>query len=471
MLFNSYIFWLFFGLVFILYRFISLRSQNWLLLFASYVFYAWWDARFIPLLLFAALLNYRAAIRIRDADSPTRKKHTLIFATCINLGLLAVFKYYGFFSTEFVTFLNGIGVSASLPTIKIILPIGISFFTFKAISYTVDVHRGQIEPSRRLADVALYITFFPQLLAGPIERAGRLMPQITQPRRRLTPDDFAQGLYLILMGLFMKMVIADNMSSVVNVIFSRKASTLSGPEVLLGVYAFTFQIYGDFAGYSFIARGVGKWLGFDLMVNFKNPYFATNPREFWSRWHISLSTWLRDYLYIPLGGNRLGKLRTYRNLMTTMLLGGLWHGAGWTFIAWGFLHGLILCGHRAVSPKSKEAQTPPLWKRTLALLVMFHLVCFTWLLFRADSLSQVGQMLVQLATSFHLTKFALFALGMILFFNVPTALYELWLERRGDLLALTRVHWAVRGLWYCYLVIMMWYFTPRMQHAFIYFQF
>ncbi len=327
MLFNSYIFWLFFGLVFILYRFLKHRSQNWLLLFASYVFYAWWDVRFLSLVLIATAVSQLAAVGVGETDAPRRRKTLLklilayaggalamylcydlfairfvellssigvtvtprldpihhqpwVFRTAhavvlliaavgigvkdptrrrkivltlamiATLGILAAFKYYNFFDRQLVAFLNEIGVSASSDVIRVILPIGISFFTFKAISYIVDVYRGQIEPGRRLADVALYIAFFPQLLAGPIERAGRLMPQITQPRRRLTPDDFAQGPYLILMGLFMKMVVADNMSSVVNVIFNRDASTLSGFEVLLGVYAFTFQIYGDFAGNS-----------------------------------------------------------------------------------------------------------------------------------------------------------------------------------------------------------------------------
>jgi D-alanyl-lipoteichoic acid acyltransferase DltB (MBOAT superfamily) len=275
------------------------------------------------------------------------------------------------------------------------------------------------------------------------------------------------------MGLFKKIIIADNMAGVVNVVFTKELSSLSGGEVLIGTYAFAFQIYGDFSGYSSVARGISRWMGFRLMTNFNAPYLSVSPSDFWRRWHISLSSWLRDYLYISLGGNRKGKWSTYRNLMLTMLLGGLWHGAGWTFLAWGAFHGAILCIYRASRPiRSDEPSTrPPIWKHWIALFVMFQLACAGWLLFRADSMSQVWGMLYQLVTDMRFTEYSLFMLGMLGFFVVPLFAFEIWLDRKQDALALTKIHWLPRAMWYSYLVLMLWFFGPEVYHEFIYFQF
>ena len=317
------------------------RLQNGILLIASYVFYGFWDWRFLALLFVSTVVDYNLALLIEKSESPGERKALLAASICVNLGILGFFKYFGFFAESFASLLNSFGFQSSTPFFNIVLPVGISFYTFQTMSYTIDVYRRKLPATRNFFDFALFVSFFPQLVAGPIERATKLLPQVLQPRK-FSQSNFVEGFYLIILGLFKKVVIADNMAPIVNYIFSRDVSTLSGAEVLVGVYAFAFQIYGDFAGYTDIARGVAKWLGFDLMLNFRMPYFATSPSDFWQRWHISLSSWLRDYLYIPLGGNRQGTLLTYRNLMLTMVLGGLWHGAAWTFVAWGFFHGLIL---------------------------------------------------------------------------------------------------------------------------------
>jgi D-alanyl-lipoteichoic acid acyltransferase DltB (MBOAT superfamily) len=293
---------------------------------------------------------------------------------------------------------------------------------------------------------------------------------------------FKQGLYLIISGMFRKMLIADNLAPIVNTIFATPVDQLTGPEILLGIYAFAFQIYGDFSGYSAIARGVANWMGFELSANFLHPYFAVSPSDFWRRWHISLSQWLRDYLYIPLGGNRSGTLFTYRNLMLTMLLGGLWHGANWTFIAWGGFHGLLLCAWRLFEtrrPSSPRTTPQPAASHSLRagmihalqMIIMFHLVCFSWLLFRAESLPQVGQMLQRMLTDHTVTPFVQMVAGLLVFYVAPLMIYEAWLERRKDPLELLQQHWAWRGMAYLYVAYMIILFPPALPSGFIYFQF
>ena len=477
MLFNSYTFWLFFLTVFLLYRVLSHKWQNRMLLIASYVFYGAWDWRFLSLIWISTCVDYFVARQIagdRTAEHARRgRKRWLVLSLIVNLGLLGFFKYFGFFVTEAGELLHWLGLSASIPTLRIVLPVGISFYTFQTMSYTIDVYRGRTQATRNTyVDFALYVAFFPQLVAGPIERSTRLMPQIRDPRTS-KPGDFAEGLQLVAVGMFMKIVIADNMAKIVNGVFQSPIDELSGLDCLLGVYAFTLQIYGDFSGYSAIARGVAKWLGFDLMVNFNLPYFAQTPREFWHRWHISLSTWLRDYLYIPLGGSRGGALATYRNLMLTMVLGGLWHGAGWTFILWGMLHGGMLCADRllALSPTKNAPSRTPSWVAVVKVLVTFHLVCLGWLLFRAESISQAGNMLTLIATDFRVTAFAKFAMADIAFYAIPLLIYELWMLAHNDLNRLLRVAWPIRAAAYSYLAIMILVFHPIVSHEFIYFQF
>ena len=306
-------------------------------------------------------------------------------------------------------------------------------------------------------------------MAGPIERSQHLLPQVTNPRPRLDETRFREGLYYVLGGLFRKVVIADNMAMIVNHVFSKPTGELSGGEVLIGVYAFAFQIYGDFSGYSSIAQGVAKWLGFDLMDNFRHPYFAKSPQEFWQRWHISLSSWLRDYLYIPLGGNRRGSFLTYRNLLLTMVLGGLWHGAAWTFVAWGAIHGIWLAVHRYLSGKFPPEGNQWAWIKGLA---TFHLVCLTWLFFRAETLEQALGMLQIVITgpwewSQAMTGF-FFLFG---FFAVPLLLFEVWVEKRNDLLALTKVGWPYRFAVYAIVVFLMLFFGAPVSQEFVYFRF
>lgn len=469
MLFNSFFFWVFFLAVLSLYWRLSHRGQNLLLLVASYYFYGCWDWRFLGLIFATTTWDFFLARWIAATEAPGRRKALLVLAITVSLSVLGFFKYYGFFAQELATWMTSLGLTPLLPTLQIVLPVGISFMTFQSLSYTIDVYKREIQPARNFIDFALYIAFFPQLVAGPIERAKTLFPQVIKARK-WQPQFFAEGLHDIVLGLFQKVVVGDNMAVLVNCVFATPTNELTGTEVLLGIYAFAFQIYGDFAGYSSMARGVARWLGFDLMLNFRNPYFAIDPSDFWRRWHISLSQWLRDYLYIPLGGNRGGALQTNRNLMLTMLLGGLWHGANWTFILWGALHGLLLCGYRAVVPTVPESQMT--WAGRLGRMVlMFHLVCLGWLLFRAESISQAGAMLGQLVTTVGMTPLASTILGTMLLCAGPLMLYEAWVEWRGSKEALLDIHWMPRGLAYSYVALMCLFVPPPVAATFIYFQF
>ncbi|MFC1453529.1 MBOAT family O-acyltransferase, partial [Verrucomicrobiota bacterium] len=353
MLFNTVQFFVFFAVVLALYAALGHRWQNRLLLAASYVFYGSWDWRFLCLIFASTVLDYFCGIAIHGSRGGLKRKLFLAFSVAGNLSLLGVFKYFDFFAYNLQRLLTLCGLDIDMPYLRVVLPVGISFYTFQTMSYTIDIYRGRLEPTRRFPDFALFVAFFPQLVAGPIERASRLLPQILNARK-LTAARFYEGGYLILWGLFKKVFVADNLATIVDPVFALDGSP-GGGQVLVALYAFAFQIYCDFSGYSDIARGVGKCLGFDIMLNFRLPYFARNPRDFWQRWHISLSSWLRDYLYIPLGGNRRGSARTYANLAIVMLLGGLWHGAAGTFILWGGYHGFLLIAHRWLSQRFPEA--------------------------------------------------------------------------------------------------------------------
>ncbi len=473
MLFNSYIFWAFFAIVILIYSRARHRWQNIILLAASYIFYGWWDWRFLSLVAASTMIDF-ACTRLMAAPGATaaRRKSLLVVSIVSNLAFLGFFKYFNFFAGELAGILSTLGFQANLPALQIILPVGISFYTFQTMSYSIDVYKGRAQPVRRFLDFALYVAFFPQLVAGPIERFNRLMPQIENPRVH-RQGDFAEGLYHILLGLFKKVVIADNMATITNAVFAAGPGQATGADMLLAIYAFAFQIYGDFSGYSSMAQGLAKWLGFDLIYNFKMPYFAVSPSDFWTRWHISLSAWLRDYLYIPLGGNRKGSLNTYRNLMLTMLLGGLWHGASWTFVAWGAYQGAILIIYRLLEQAKKSTrEVVTTWPRkVVAGVVMFHLTCIGWLLFRADNLGQAWLMLRGIATDFRFSEFSAYALGSIVFFVGPLLLLEYWIHRRDDMIALLRVRWQARAAAYSYFVFMLWFFAPEVSNEFIYFQF
>jgi alginate O-acetyltransferase complex protein AlgI len=400
MVFNSLTFLVFLGITLFFYYRLGHQGQNWLLLIASYIFYGWWDYRFAGLLLLTSFLDYGFALWIDRNSNQSRKRFFLTLSIVINMGVLCVFKYFNFFADSLKTVLESLGVHASFPILHVILPVGISFYTFLSMSYTIDVYRGEIRASRNPVDFLLYVSFFPHLVAGPIVRASYLMPQC-QSRRAIHSDQVVNGIWLILMGYLKKVVIADQLAGVVNWGFSQPAPPFADCRSWLIVYAFAFQIYGDFAGYSDIARGLAKLMGFELVKNFGAPYLVTGPSQFWKHWHISLSTWLRDYVYIPLGGNRRGSKRTYANLMTTMLLGGLWHGAGLAYVLWGFFHGALLSIQRWWSGASQAkgleetvSSRSPLGSRVSHLfrvLIFFHITCLGWLLFRAGVVSDFSQ--------------------------------------------------------------------------------
>ena len=406
MLFNSFVFALFFPTVLVLYWILSHKWQNRMLLLASYVFYGYWDWRFLFLIALSTIVDYTAGLRIDqehgkdDPRAALRKKAWLIVSVCVNLGVLGFFKYFNFFVDSFAELMPWLNTDPNSLYLNIILPVGISFYTFQTMSYTIDIYRGKMKPTRDFPGFALYVAFFPQLVAGPIERAKALLPRILS-RRTFSWSQFQEGLHLILIGLFKKVFVADNLAPVVDRIF--RLSDPTGFEILLGGWAFAFQVYGDFSGYSDIARGCAKCLGIELMVNFNHPYVAPNPNERWSRWHISLSSWLRDYLYFPLGGSRSGELKTYRNLFLTMLLGGLWHGAAWNFVLWGAWEGLMLLVHRLLSPIFERYRLFSSWihrhiRRVFNILLMFQLVSLGLIIFRGHSIPHIGAMLANVFT-------------------------------------------------------------------------
>lgn len=481
MLFTTWTFAAFFAIVLPLYWVLNHRNQNRMLLAASYLFYGWWDWRFLPLLMGSTLMDFYLGNLVSRVKRLRDKRICVAFSVVVNLALLGVFKYYGFFSKELASLFQSLGIPVSFPVLDLILPVGISFYTFQSMSYVLDISRGVTTPARSFWDFALYVSFFPHLVAGPIMRSGAkgqdtankgLLKQVMAPRF-FRSDDFQQGLYFIVLGFFKKVAIGDNLASFVNAIFSTNPSQLSGAECLAGIYAFAIQIYADFSGYSSIAQGIAKWMGFDLMTNFRQPYLAISPSDFWRRWHISLSTWLRDYVYISLGGSKGSSLLTYRNLLLTMVLGGIWHGANWTFILWGLYHGLILCLYRAATPNAQGKTLHDYgWASAcLRIVAMFHVTCFGWLLFRADSVHQVWTMLVRIATNFQMTPFALTTFSSILFYAGPLMLFETWLELRRDMTALIRLQWAPRAIAYAYCVTMLAFLPPPVLHEFIYFQF
>ena len=466
MLFNSPEFVVFCLLVYGLYLGLSFRLQNYMLLLASYIFYGWWDTRFLFLVALSTTVDFWVGLMIEngrlsgrqwlvpalflmasavaflglnpaalawghpdlgalirapvivwafagsiafiafisflfrtlsEVDESRRRLSCLMVSLVTQLGLLGVFKYFNFFADSLSDALTAIGIESSSLHLNIVLPVGVSFYTFQSLSYTIDIYRRQLKPTDRFVDFALFVAYFPQLQAGPIERARHLIPQLSNPRQ-INIDQTSYGLYLVVVGFFKKIAIADGVSPVVDQIFGT-SGRVSWIDVIVGTVLFAVQIYSDFSGYTDIARGVSKLLGIDLIVNFNQPYFATNPQDFWRRWHISLSSWLRDYLYVPLGGNH-GRLSfVCRNLMITMLLGGLWHGAAWNFVLWGFYQGCALCiyriwrhyGNKDSSEHRINAQVTwgHIFRHLLAIAAFFVVICYGWLLFRAHSLAQV----------------------------------------------------------------------------------
>ncbi|MEX8497099.1 MBOAT family protein [Leptothrix ochracea] len=399
------------------------------------------------------------------------RKRYLVLSVTANLLLLGFFKYFNFFTASATSLAHRLGWEVSVGTLEIILPVAISFYTFQAMSYTIDVYRGKLHSTRSFWDFFLAVLYFPHLVAGPIQRASSLLPQVTQPRT-IRADQVWEGLHLIAWGYFKKVFIADNLSPIVNAAFASPEPSTA--MTVLGVYAFTFQIYGDFSGYTDIARGIAKIMGFEFVLNFNLPYFATHPADFWRRWHISLSSWLRDYLYKPLGGSRGGAWLTYRNLMITMLLGGLWHGAAWNFVLWGFYHGAIQALHRMLEPGLRRlglgfAALPSLWLG-LRISAMFLLTCYGWLLFRATSLDQIGQMtLTLLHPSGGLDGAGMAKVSWII---APLVLVQLVQWRSGDLFFM-RQAWLPKPLRVVVYALMLYLtvFLGGQPQSFVYFQF
>jgi len=394
MLFNSLGFLVFFPLVFAAYWILQgrLRLQNLVVVVASYVFYGWWDWRFLALIAFTSGWSYIVGLAELGRWNRTPSRFLLVASLVVNLGVLGVFKYFDFFAEQFVVFASLFGFRPNMPTVGLILPVGISFYTFQALSYTIDVYRRQIRPTRDPIAFFAFISFFPQLVAGPIERASNLLPQFTNPRR-FSCADAVEGCRQMLWGFFKKMVVADNCAAVANH-YLNVSDQANGLAVWIGVSMFAIQIYGDFSGYSDIAIGCSRVFGIRLMRNFAFPYFSRDIAEFWRRWHISLTTWFRDYLYIPLGGSRCGRLHKLRNTFAIFLVSGLWHGANWTFVFWGAFHALLfipllLSGrNRRYTGAIAEGRIFPLLRDMRGMIVTLFLVVVGWAFFRATTLHE-----------------------------------------------------------------------------------
>jgi alginate O-acetyltransferase complex protein AlgI len=470
MYFDSAVYVVFLALVVLLYWRLRFRAQNVLLLAASYFFYGWWDWRFLFLMGASTLVDYFAARGIDASADPRRRRLLLLCSLTLNFGFLGFFKYCNFFVDSMAHLAATVGLGG-LPTIvwKIVLPPAISFYTFQEVAYIVDVYKGRLRPAASLVDYALFVSLFPHLIAGPIQRPSHLLPQVQQPRT-YNPNTVFDGMLLILEGLFRKVVIADNCALIANAAFAGNFGPPSTPTVLLGAYAFAWQIYGDFSGYSSIARGSAQLLGFHFMLNFRQPYLAESLQDFWRRWHISLSTWLRDYLYIPLGGNRRGRARTYVNLLLTMLLGGLWHGANWTFVVWGAIHGGGLAVERLATGGTEIAPARTSLARWTRRFVVFNVVCVAWIFFREPTLHEAfGALRALLHWSWQpLDTMALEFLGV---FAVLLFLVDLRLEAAGTEYLFADRSFLYRigaGVTVCAVITIL---GATQANAFIYFRF
>jgi alginate O-acetyltransferase complex protein AlgI len=473
MVFNSLQFAWFFVLVYALYRVLPHRGQNWLLLVASYYFYAAWDYRFVTLLAASTLVDYSCGRALGAMRDERRRRIVMWLSIGFNLAMLGFFKYFNFFADNLQALFAAIGWQLDYVTIRILLPIGISFYTFVTMSYVIDVYRREIEPERNLVDFAVFVAYFPHLVAGPILRATALLPQIARPRL-ITGAQIREGLWLMAWGFFQKIFVADNLAPLASHIFAPDTHA-TGVNVLLGTYAFAFQIYGDFAGYSNIARGTSKLMGIELIENFRFPYLVTTPQAFWRHWHISLSTWLRDYLYKPLGGNRGTAWEVRRNLLVTMLLGGLWHGAAWTFIIWGLYQGLLLIIYRPFASAFAALQQGRGFGGTrsfAAWVLMFHLTCYGWLIFRAPSLGKLGELTRNLFMNFSPASADVTGLLVpLLLYTTPLLVVHLVEAHADDVLIVPRLPMGVRYTIYVATLYLILLFGNFGGSDFIYFQF
>jgi D-alanyl-lipoteichoic acid acyltransferase DltB (MBOAT superfamily) len=478
MLFNSLDFAIFLPIVFALYWILQrypLRFQNILIVVASYVFYGWWDYRFLALIVFSTLVDYTIGLRLQKAEKLNRRKLLLWTSILVNIGFLGFFKYYNFFVDNFVSAFSFFGNDIQSNTLNIILPVGISFYTFQTLSYTIDVYRQKLEPTRDIFAFAAFVSFFPQLVAGPIERATNLLPQFYK-KRQFNYSNAVDGLRQILWGLFKKIVIADNCAQFSNLIFDNYTD-YSGSTLMLGAVFFAFQIYCDFSGYSDIAIGTSRLFGFNLKQNFAFPYFSRDIAEFWRSWHISLSTWFRDYVYIPLGGSKGSTSNQIRNVFIIFLVSGFWHGANWTFIVWGglnalyFLPLLIFKRNRVNTNIVAEESVLPNFKEFSEMLITFFLTVIAWIFFRSNSISEAMDYIYKL---FDITFLSIPEIR-------PTFLFVLlfvfiiieWAGRR-NLFAIEKMWFRyprpVRLFMY-YLIVMIIFLYGGKEQEFIYFQF
>jgi D-alanyl-lipoteichoic acid acyltransferase DltB (MBOAT superfamily) len=475
MVFNSLQYLLFFPLVFVVYWQLKRRAQNVLLLLASWFFYAMWDWRFLGLMLLTTGVDFGVGRYLAMTEDEKKRKLAFGLSLGLNLTVLGFFKYFNFFVGSAADLLQTFGLDASEPTLRVLLPVGISFYTFHGISYTFDVFRHDIEPADDLLDFAVFVAFFPQLVAGPIGRAHLQLPQFEHERPPLRWEQARSGLCLILLGLFKKVAIADALAPFVDRTFTEPGGA-SWISLLGGAYAFALQIYGDFAGYSDVARGSSRLLGIELPLNFEQPYLSRNITAFWRTWHISLSNWLRDYLYIPLGGNRGSRAKTYRNLMLTMVLGGLWHGAAWTFVAWGTLNGLYLCAHRWFTERPGGAGDAHngigrfTWSDVLPAIGTFQLVVFAWIFFRSASFAEAFDVITGILTlQGGVTEWgSLFLVGALGIVTIAIDIAQRNTDTHTPMLDLPP---ALQGALYGAFVVAIVLFSGGATVPFIYFQF
>lgn len=479
MFFNSFEYAIFLPIIFIIYWFIlnkNLKLQNLFLLISSYFFYSCWDWKFLFLLAFSTILDYISGLKIYNSNTQIKKKIWLIISVSINLGFLGFFKYYNFFIESFADLIQKLGFTAHYSILNIILPVGISFYTFHGLSYVFDIYNKKIKPSHNWIEYALFVSFFPLLVAGPIERATHLLPQIEKPRK-FNYELAVSGLKQILWGLFKKIVIADNCAKAVNLIFN-SYECQSGGTLFLGAILFSFQIYGDFSGYSDIALGSGKLLGIKLIKNFNYPYFSRSIAEFWRRWHISLSSWFKDYLYIPLGGSKGGTIMRIRNTFIIFLVSGFWHGANWTFILWGGLNALFILPsiifktNRNNMDIVAKGKILPNFKEFFQIVYTFLLASFAWIFFRSESLSQAFSYINKMFNSIHLPDLSIFNLSLF-----PLLLLLILVEWKGreNNYAIEKLFYksktCIRWSFYYILIILMLVFGQKNSQEFIYFQF
>lgn len=473
MLFNSIDFAIFFPTVLLLYWTVfrkSLSLQNFFLVVVSYIFYAFWDWRFLSLIFLSTIVDYCVGLWIGKTADEKKRKILLGISVFFNLGLLITFKYFNFFVSTFVEAFSLMGTPLNITSWNILLPVGISFYTFQTMSYTIDLYRRKIEPSHDIVAFFAFVSFFPQLVAGPIERASHLLPQF-KVKRKFNYSKSIDGLRLILAGLFKKMVIADNCALLVNQIFANY-ETADGSTLFFGAVFFAFQIYGDFSGYSDIAIGTARLMGFDLMKNFNYPYLSQNVSEFWRRWHISLSTWFRDYVYIPLGGSRVSKNRLVFNVFVVFIVSGLWHGANLTFVFWGFIHALcvipVLLLFKKETPFAKDKKLPTIGQ-FLRILATFFIVVIAWVFFRSETITIAFNYIGKIFSSSLFTTPNIPRSGILLLF-----LYMVieWMQRhREHVLDIGHLKnkWIRYAIYYL-VVFAIFYYAGDLQ-PFIYFQF